>query len=54
MYAHINNARGGKFSLLLTTGAAINEGVISEKLYDTKKEAKDAAKVAGAKPWNYR
>jgi hypothetical protein len=52
-YAHIFNAPGKKHRLIITSGPSISEGVISEQVYDTKKEAKDAAKLAGAQPWNY-
>jgi len=55
MYAHIYKGRGrnGGWTLIITTGAAINEGVISERTYVTKISAKQAAKEAGAKPHNY-
>lgn len=52
-FAHIYKARGGKCALFITTGMAINEGVISERLFDSKADAKAAAKLAGAKPHNY-
>lgn len=51
--AHIYKARGGKFTLTITTGAAINEGVISERSFDSKADAKAAAKLAGATPHNF-
>lgn len=53
MKAHIYKTRGGKFILTITTGPSISEGVVSEALYDSKAEAKKAAKAAGATAWNY-
>jgi uncharacterized protein YegP (UPF0339 family) len=53
MIAHIFKAKAGQFTLILSTGAAINTGVISETLYASKAEAKAAAKAAGATPHNY-
>jgi len=53
MIAHIYRSRNKNWLLILTTGAAISQGVISEIIYPSKKEAKQAAKQAGAKPWNY-
>ena len=53
MKAHIYKATGGKFKLYITTGYVISEGVVSEALYDSKSEAKKAAKAAGASAWNY-
>jgi hypothetical protein len=52
MTAHIYKFRGN-WKLILATGNAISEGVISETLYPTKTLAKQAAKQAGAKPHNY-
>lgn len=52
-YAHIFKAAGGKFTLFITTGPAISEGVISRQVYDGKVAAKAAAKAAGAKAWNF-
>lgn len=51
-YAHIYKTRKG-FILILTTGAEINSGVISENTYARKSTAKAAAKAANATPWNY-
>lgn len=52
-YAHIYNAPKKQVRLMITTGPAIDNGVISEQLVDTKKEAKKLAKDAGATPYNY-
>lgn len=52
-FAHIYKARGGKWTLFITTGPAINQGVISEQVCDDKTSAKRLAKEASAKPWNY-
>jgi hypothetical protein len=52
MYSHIYKARGG-FTLIITTGAEINQGVISTAIYSDRKTAKQVAKQLGAKPWNY-
>lgn len=51
--SHIYKARGGKFMLIITTGPSIAEGVVSEQTFNSKNEAKAAAKAVGAKPWNY-
>jgi hypothetical protein len=55
MYAHIYKGRGrnGGWKLIITTGAAINTGVLSEKTYVTLSVAKQEAKQAVAKPHNY-
>jgi hypothetical protein len=53
VYAHIYNAPGKKTRLFLTTGPSISEGVLSEQLFDSKAEAKRAAKAVGAKAWNF-
>lgn len=55
LLAHIYKApkRLGKYQLIITTGAAINEGVISESYFADLKSAKAAAIAAGAKAWNY-
>jgi hypothetical protein len=53
MYAHIYNAPGKKARLFLTTGPSLSEGVVSEQLFDSKADAKKAAKAAGAKAWNF-
>jgi hypothetical protein len=55
MIAHIYKGRGrnGGFRLLITTGAAINQGVLSDKIYVTLAGAKQAAKEANATPHNY-
>jgi hypothetical protein len=52
MTAHIYKFRGN-WKLILSTGNAISQGVISERLYSTKTLAKQAAKQVGAKPNNY-
>jgi hypothetical protein len=53
MYAHIFNSPGKKARLLITTGPAISEGVVSDQLFDSKAEAKKAAKASGAQAWNF-
>ena len=57
MYAHVYRTRStctlGKFELIITTGAAINAGVISTTYHATKADAKRAAKLANATPYNY-
>jgi len=53
MIAHIYKSRNKNWLLILTTGAAISQGVLSETIYPSKIAAKQAAKQAGAKPWNY-
>jgi hypothetical protein len=53
MYAHIYRAAGKKVRLILSTGPSISEGIVSETLFDSKVEAKAAAKAAGAKAWNF-
>ena len=52
-YAHIFKAKAKQFLLILTTGPAISEGVISETIVASRKEAKAQAKAAGAKTHNY-
>jgi hypothetical protein len=52
IYAHIFKARSG-YTLVLSTGAQINTGVISETQHADKRSAKAAAKAANATPWNY-
>jgi hypothetical protein len=52
MFAHIYKARGG-FTLIISRGAEINQGVVSTALYADRKSAKAAAKAINAKPWNY-
>lgn len=52
-YAHIYKARGGVFNLLITTGPAISEGVLSNLSFDNRAMAKAHARAAGAKPHNY-
>jgi hypothetical protein len=53
MYAHIYRAAGKKVRLILSTGPSISEGIVSEALFDSKADAKKAAKAAGAKAWNF-
>ena len=53
MIAHIYKGRKKTWNLIITTGAAINEGVISETNYDSIRDAKNAAKELGATPHNY-
>ena len=52
MYSHIYKARGG-FTLIISKGAEINQGVISTAIYSDRKTAKQVAKQLGATPWNY-
>lgn len=52
-YAHVYKARGGAFNLLITTGPAISEGVLSNLPFDNRALAKAHARAAGAKPHNY-
>jgi hypothetical protein len=53
MIAHIYKGRKKTWKLLITTGAAINEGVISETTFESIRDAKLAAKELGATPHNY-
>ena len=55
IYAHIYKAPKslGKYRLMITTGFAISEGVISDTYFADLKSAKAAAITAGAKAWNY-
>lgn len=53
-FAHIYKARNKKWALIISRSARIqSEFVISETQYETKTEAKKAAKLQNAKPWNY-
>ena len=52
-YAHIYKARGGKFTLLISTTPDISQSVISETLFADRKSAKQAAKSLGAVAYNY-
>lgn len=52
-YAHIFSAPGKKARLIITTGPALCDGVVSEQVFDSKAEAKKAAKEVGAKAWNF-
>jgi hypothetical protein len=53
MYAHIYRAAGKKVRLIISTGPSIAEGIVSERLFDSKAEANTAAKTAAATPWNF-
>jgi hypothetical protein len=55
LLAHIYKAPKalGKYKLIITSGAAISEGVISESYFPDMRSAKAAANAAGAKAWNY-
>lgn len=55
VFSHIYKAPKhlGKYRLIITSGAAINEGVLMEDFYPDMRSAKAAAKAAGAKAWNY-
>ena len=52
MYSHIFKYQGA-FLLILTKGAEINQGVISQSVCPDRKTAKQMAKQLGATPWNY-
>jgi len=52
MYAHIFKVRNG-FSLIISKGAELNQGVISTTIYLDRKAAKTAARLMGATPWNF-
>jgi hypothetical protein len=52
MYAHIFKGRDG-FTLIISKGAEINQGVISTAVYLDRKAAKVAARLMKATPWNY-
>jgi hypothetical protein len=56
MTAHIFKAKGGIWTLILSKspiGEINGDNVISETPYENKNAAKQAAKAAGAKAWNY-
>lgn len=55
LLAHIYKAPKalGKYKLIITSGAAISEGVVSESYFPDMRSAKAAANAAGAKAWNY-
>ena len=58
MFAHIYKApkthNENHWRLIISRSPAITaDQVISETAHDTKPEAKAAAKLAGAKAWNY-
>lgn len=52
-YAHIFKVKTGAWLLMVTTGPAINSGVMAESIYPNKQAAKQAAKLANAQAWNY-
>ena len=52
MIAHIFKDKGGVFALYLTQGPSI-AGATPVGTFQTKAEAKRAAKAANAKPWNF-
>jgi hypothetical protein len=52
-YAHIFVMPGKKARLVITNTPALCEGVVSDQVYDSKADAKQAAKAAGAKAWNF-
>ena len=51
-YAHIYKTRTG-YELIITAGAEINIGIVSQTAHSDKRSAKAAAKAANATPWNY-
>lgn len=56
MRAHIfkSGKKGAmKFSLLITTGASLSEGVLFKYFFNDKNSCKRQAKVLGATPHNY-
>lgn len=52
IYAHIYKARGGGYELSLSLTCELRDAH-SRQRFGTMREAKAAAKAAGAKPWNY-
>ena len=52
IYAHIYKARGGGFELSLSRTCELRDAY-SRQRFASIREAKAAAKAAGAKPWNY-
>lgn len=53
-FAHVYAAPRKQVKLLITTGPAICDGVLHERLCASRKDAKDAAKAFQAVPHNYR
>jgi hypothetical protein len=54
MFAHIFKTRTpGVWQLLITTGPAINAGIVESLTYTSKQAAKQAAARFNAKAWNY-
>lgn len=54
MIAHIWNDTFNRFYLEISEGnIQIGFTVIGTAMFTTKKSAKQAAKLAGAQPWNY-
>jgi hypothetical protein len=54
LFAHIYKARNKQWKLIISDSAQINgDHVISETLFDTKPQAKRAAKEQNAIAWNY-
>ena len=53
IYAHIFKCKKNKFTLMITADQSISFGILSQSTYETKAEAKAAAKASGAKPHNY-
>lgn len=51
--AHIYAASGKRHRLLLTPSAELFAGHLFSAIYDTKAEAKQAARSVGAVAWNY-
>ena len=52
IYAHIYKARGGGYELSLSLTCELRDAY-SRQRFPGLREAKAAAKAAGAKPWNY-
>jgi hypothetical protein len=52
IYAHIYRARGGGYELSLSRSCELRDAY-SVQRFPGMREAKAAAKVAGAKAWNY-
>ena len=52
IYAHIYKARGGGYELSLSRTCELRDAH-SRQRFANMREAKAAARAAGAKPWNY-
>ena len=52
IYAHIYRARGGGYELSLSRSCELRDAYSTQR-FAGMREAKAAAKAAGAKAWNY-